>query len=121
MLHRYCGTYGEVQARDECLTGAGHPSDEDHGPEFESKEELSSKSDGEDSEHHELQERITADLWGNIKHKPIKVSRHSNPFEDLNPKALGTFETTLRDIQDSRWMPEWFRLCSNEWEDDEYP
>ncbi|KAF8592699.1 hypothetical protein K439DRAFT_1323238, partial [Ramaria rubella] len=121
-LHRYCGTYSTISGSHQ--TRAGHTPDEGGPSESSGEEESSSASamaEDTDSEGQRLQERITVDLWRNVKHNPVKVTRHQDPFEDLGPSWFAIFERMTAEMRESAWMLEGYGLHSQEWDEDEYP
>lgn len=125
ILNRYCGTEGEPLIRAGGQTGAGHPADEADNSESDlssdSTSDLDADLDEEDDDYTHLQRNITADIQKNIKHKPVKVPRHSNPFAELDPTVQTIFEGALHEVQRAGSIPEGFGLLSDEWEDTEYP
>ncbi|KAF8586890.1 hypothetical protein K439DRAFT_1614718 [Ramaria rubella] len=73
------------------------------------------------NEHTDLQHCIAADLQSNIKHKPVKVPCHQNPFDKMDPALHTVFENTLAAVQDAGFLPDGFGVCMEEWENHEYP
>jgi hypothetical protein len=80
-INRYYGVTGPRRRRRRHDTGAGHASDEDD-------------SDGDwtddDSEpdlREQLENQIEEDQAQNIRHEPIKVARHSSPFDSAEDEG----------------------------------
>ncbi|KAJ6530481.1 hypothetical protein DFH09DRAFT_1411003 [Mycena vulgaris] len=81
------------------------PNDNDEEPELDREEEL--------------ENQIQADQAQNIRHAPIKVARHSSPFEDKEVEAdfLQLLSAVLSQVDE---LPENYGVLPEEWDDDDY-
>jgi hypothetical protein len=117
-INRYYGVHGAEQTHLSGQTGAGHAEDDD----------ITSGSDGSDCEYSddgdnnaewaELQHQIAYDQSHNVRHKPVKVPRHHNPF--ATPEAEMEFQDVLSIIIAGKTIPASFGVSADEW-DDGYP
>jgi hypothetical protein len=64
--------------------------------------------------------QVTVDLQKNIKHKPVKVPHHSNPFLDT-PDAEKVFHDQFVNACASDVIPKHFGVLPEEWDANEYP
>lgn len=73
----------------------------------------------EDSD--DLVARIIADQESNIRHAPIKVARHANPFQDEASEE--TFWTVFNGAWDlaPASLPNHLKLHDADWDEGEYP
>ena len=116
-LNRYYGTTGHVQFRNAGQTGAGHPDDE--GDEGDWEEDDQDNNRGIDDVEEDLQNRISEDQAAHIRHAPIKVARHANPFH--LPMHEDQFYIILDDVRRNGLIPEGYGVLECEWEDVAYP
>lgn len=117
------GAPGPYQSR----TGAGHPSDEsDSSRSFStshqtasiisnSSVEEESSTGSRSSQNHTIQSYLN----DNIRHPPIKVARHSNPFDDdeEEDEFLLALSTLLDDLSG---VPAGYGVTAEEWGDEGY-
>ncbi|KAJ7764734.1 hypothetical protein B0H16DRAFT_1413551 [Mycena metata] len=99
-IERYYGVEGPVRIRRPGHTGAGHPEDEDESEEY-------------------LNNAVAEDLAHNIRHPPVKVARHSNPFHSAEIEA--GFFGALAEIVRCGILPNGYGVVQDEWEDATYP
>jgi hypothetical protein len=66
-----------------------------------------------------LASQVQDDLHSQIRHEPIGVPDHRNPFSDNETEAL--FFQTLQEIVEADVVPAGYGLFPNEWEEDRYP
>ncbi|KAJ7616812.1 hypothetical protein DFH06DRAFT_1012770, partial [Mycena polygramma] len=111
-INRYYGVDGDVQPRRRGQTGAGHPEDED-------EESDSEDEDWVDECDKDIANAVTDDLVHNIRHPPVKVARHTNPFRSAEIKE--NFAAALAEIVRQGVIPEGYGVLENEWEDGGYP
>lgn len=141
ILNKYYGVHGTPQARLSSQTGAGHPADDDDDNEEvdyeveddtldedtdlyeeETRNDMDEEEDGREKwvdEEDILQTRITKDQAGNIRHAPIKVARHANPFDDLDDE--NQFTAVLRTVIEQGILPEGYNVLEEEWGGLVYP
>lgn len=110
LLERYYGVDGLPRRQAE--TGAGHPDDEQD--EEEEDEELS-----EEEIRAALELRITEDQQANIRHEPIEVPDHRNPFD--TPELELAFWDAVREAEYRAYIPGDMYLTEDEWDEDGYP
>jgi hypothetical protein len=109
-ISRYYGVHGTEQIRSSGQTGAGHPEDED----IDSSSDEGSENGDDNDEWTELQHQIARDQAHNIRHKPIKVARHRNPFP--TPEAEAEFWEILAMVIKDSAIPDGFGVHVEEWE-----
>jgi hypothetical protein len=117
-INRYYGVDSIEQTRSDGQTGAGHPDDEDIDSETgDTDVEDGSEGDESDGDHQwtALQCQIASDQAHNIRHKPVKVARHHNPF--ATPEAETEFRDILALVVESRTIPGGYGVLVDEWED----
>jgi hypothetical protein len=117
-INRYYGVDGPEQTRRLGQTGAGHAADEgsDLEPLDSGSEDSEENNDSDiDAEWTELQHEIARDQAHNIRHEPIKVARHRNPFP--TQAAEDEFHNILKIVVEQGVIPEGFGVCPDEWED----
>lgn len=107
-LERYYGVEGDQRVRRPGQTGAGHPGDEEQD-----------ESDAWVDEPDELANAVAEDLAHNIRHPPIKVARHRNPFQSAVIEA--NFFRALAEIVQQGIVPDGYGVLQEEWEDRTYP
>lgn len=66
-----------------------------------------------------LASQVEDELRSQIRHEPIGVPDHRNPFPDDATEAL--FFSTLREIVEADVVPAGYGLFPDEWEEDRYP
>lgn len=107
IIERYYGVDGIERIRRPGETGAGHPEDEDmEQPEQRVDEPV-------------LSNTVADDLAHNVRHPPIKVARHGNPFR--SPVVEKNFFAALGAIVQADIIPEGYGVLESEWEDGTYP
>ncbi|KAF8574027.1 hypothetical protein K439DRAFT_1373636 [Ramaria rubella] len=124
IVNRYCGVYGQPKQRTYKQTGAGHPPDESDESDSDSHDDLgtNSESGDEDEDTYQiLQSHVSADLQGNIKHKPVKTPWHLNPFDALGVDQRELFERTLESASTNNIIPPNYGLLADEREEEDYP
>lgn len=111
IIDRYYGVAGPEQERGSTQTGAGHPDSED-----EDDEVLDSHHEGDMDE--ELENRVGADQAHNIRHEPIRVARHRNPFrtDEKEAEFLNILAMVVRD----ELVPVGYGVLADEWDDGNY-
>ena len=97
ILERYLGVHGLPSQRQHSGAGA---------------------SDDEDS-YKGLDARIAADQEHHIRHDPVEVPEHGNPF--ISPDAKALFANALRDVVAAGIVPSGFGLLDSEWDNGTYP
>ncbi|GBE84083.1 hypothetical protein SCP_0600610 [Sparassis crispa] len=118
VLSQYYGVSGRVQNRRRGQTGAGHP--EDDSDSDDSDLELGeNENENEDRMIEMLENRIANDQERNIRHKPIKVATHRNPFPD--PQSLALFWQLLDAVRAQDIIPDGYGVTPTEWQDGVYP
>lgn len=93
LLHQYYGVHGQRSYRLPSETGAGHPTNEqvasgpsDGSPMEEDDVDEASDSDDESSP---LEKVVANSIQTNIRHAPVKVQRHSCPFDHEQVVVFG--------------------------------
>ena len=117
-INRYYGVDGEERRQLNGEMGAGHMADEDYEPgDLDSSDEDSEEDVESDNsaEKTKLQHHIARDQAHNICHKPVKVTRHHNPFKTTAAEA--EFNDLLRLVVENAAIPEGFGVCPDEWQD----
>jgi hypothetical protein len=66
------------------------------------------------------EQKIAHDLQCNIRHAPVRVPRHQNPFDE-NPAALETFQRVLGEVVQRKLVPEGLDVRPEEWDAEGYP
>ncbi|KAJ7096209.1 hypothetical protein C8R44DRAFT_835293 [Mycena epipterygia] len=107
-IERYYGVEGDQRFRRPGQTGAGHPDGEDQD-----------EPDAWVDETEQLTNAVTEDLAHNIRHPPIKVARHRNPFQSAVIEA--NFFGALAEIVQRGVVPGGYGVREEEWEDGTYP
>ncbi|GBE83190.1 hypothetical protein SCP_0502370 [Sparassis crispa] len=112
-LKQYYGVMGSIRNRPVGQTGAGHPDDEP-------MEEDSSDEEADETDHaiEELENQIEGDQEQHIRHKPIKVATHQDPFPNPNHKNL--FLTILQEVRNAGLIPAGYGARAEEWEGGQY-
>jgi hypothetical protein len=110
----YYGVHGTEQTRTSAQTGAGHPEDDDIDSLSDEGSENGDGDGDDDDEWTELQHQIARDQAHNIRHKPVKVARHQNPF--VTPEAETEFWEILAVVIKDSAAPDGFGVCIEEWE-----
>ncbi|KAJ6518490.1 hypothetical protein DFH09DRAFT_1427334 [Mycena vulgaris] len=110
-INRYYGVEG-ARRRHRGQTGAGHASEDEEDPNDNDEEPELDREE-------ELENQIQADQAQNIRHAPIKVARHSSPFEDEEVEAdfLQLLSAVLSQVDE---LPENYGVLPEEWDDDDY-
>jgi hypothetical protein len=112
ILNRYYGVDGHVRARSDARTGAGHPEDEGDWANEDS-------DDNENSVEGYVQNCIAEDQAANIRHAPVKVARHANPFHE--GAVEDQFYAILNEVRSNGLIPEGYGVLDCEWENMCYP
>lgn len=138
-LQRHYGVDGPERVRGVRQTGAGHPAEEEGENEWEDEDDesgngardpdldsLYSFADSESSSASlapSLARNIHRDILPNVRHDPIPVARHQDPFADQPDNTLETtfFEFLNKSLSDTLKIPSGYGLRANEWEDETYP
>jgi hypothetical protein len=117
-INCYYGVHGAEQTRLNGQTGAGHAEDEDAASGSDSSDNEVSDDGNDDAQWAELQNQVAYDQSHNVRHKPVKVPRHHNPF--AMPDAENEFQDLLSIIIERNIVPAGFGVSADEW-DDGYP
>jgi hypothetical protein len=117
-INRYYGVLGAEQTRLNGQTGAGHAEDEDIALGSDDSGSEDSDDGEDDAQWAELQHQIAHDQSHNVRHKPVKVPRHCNPF--AAQEAQMEFQNILSIITEGKTIPAGFGVVADEW-DDGYP
>ncbi|KAA1467872.1 hypothetical protein DENSPDRAFT_770437, partial [Dentipellis sp. KUC8613] len=114
LLQRYYGTEGNVHVRSHGQTGAGHSSDEgaDHS-------EPGDEAELDPIPISELEDAVAADQEPNIRHDPIPVADHRNPFP--NPELQQLFWDAYDEVCNNGILPQDMMLLDSEWDEGGYP
>ncbi|KAK7007956.1 hypothetical protein R3P38DRAFT_3211610 [Favolaschia claudopus] len=104
-IDRYYGVEGPEVVRQPGQTGAGHEEDEDENAWVDEPEGLV--------------DAVTDDLAHNIRHPPVKVAKHKNPFRLATTEQA--FYNALNEYQTNNVIPEGYGVLEAEWEDEMYP
>ncbi|KAK6966454.1 hypothetical protein R3P38DRAFT_3337925 [Favolaschia claudopus] len=104
-IERYYGVEGPESVRRAGQTGAGHAEDEDD-------------SEWEDNTK-DLRNAVEDDLAHNIRHPPVKVPRHRNPFR--LPTTEDAFLAAFQDVRQRGITPAGYRVLQDQWDDGTYP
>lgn len=113
IIDRYYGVVGPDRERGSAQTGAGHPDSED-----EDEEVLEPLSRHEGDEDEELENQVEADQEHNIRHEPIRIARHQNPFQTDEKEA--EFLSILAMVVRDDLVPIGYGVLVDEWDDDNY-
>ncbi|TFY80937.1 hypothetical protein EWM64_g3074 [Hericium alpestre] len=112
LLQEHYGVDGPPAHRRRGQTGAGHPLDEEDA-EDDAEEPLRTQS------ANNLAAQIAADQGPNVRHEPIEVSRHANPFPTFDVEKL--FWAAFHKAQAAHIVPDAMMLTDAEWGFDGYP
>lgn len=112
IIDRYYGVVGPERLRNPMQTGAGVIDEEDHALDIDA-----SVLTEENEEH--LENMITEDQEHNIRHAPVRVARHQNPFETEGEEV--DFFAILAMVASGDIVPEGYGVLQEEWDDDHYP
>jgi len=104
------GLFGAQRRRMPGQTGAGHPDDED---DFD----MSMVEEGTD-EWIDIDGDIFLETDPNIRHEPVSVPDHRCPF---SLDGLDAFSKGLRLYIERDYTPPGLGMCSEEWENGQYP
>ena len=97
LLNRYYGVDGPTIYRHPMQTGAGHPHDE----------------------YDDIETRIGEDQERNVRHDPIDVAEHHNPFPHGNAEFL--FWQAVEEAAEQNIIPDGMMLHAAEWDEGCYP
>lgn len=139
ILQRYHGVEGERQKRSRKRTGAGHPDDENSDSEWEDESQHNSanseslpdsllsrsflaSNSGSGSFSTHIVRNIHKSIQPNIRHAPVAVPRHQDPFRNRPNAAEHAFFQVLRETLSSEdGVPAGYSLEPSDWEDGQYP
>ena len=103
IIKKYYGVDGKPAGQALGITGAGNPPDEEDA----------------NSTEPPLAVQVENDQQSQVRHNPIGVPAHTNPFHDINSENL--FWQVICDVVEQDIMPQGVGLLSNEWDDGTYP
>jgi hypothetical protein len=89
-----------------------------HGPPSQRQHSGAGASD-DDEDYSDLDDRIAIDQEHHIRHDPIEVPPHSNPFKSPDTEAL--FDSAHRDVVAAGIVPSGFGVQESEWDGEIYP
>jgi hypothetical protein len=89
-----------------------------HGPPSQCQHSGAEASD-DDEDYSHLDDRIAADQEHHIRHDPIEVPLHSNPFKSPDAEAL--FDNACQDVVAAGIVPSSFGIQESEWDREIYP
>lgn len=119
IINRYYGVDGPERLRNSMHTGAGIVENEDEAPdEDEASTFLDADLGAEEAEEY-LENMIAEDQEHNIRHAPVPVARHRNPFETDEEEA--EFFSLLGAVANGNIVPAGYGVLQEEWDEDNYP
>lgn len=111
-INRYYGIAGQEIQRSATQTGAGFLEEDN-----ELVDDATQVAEHDSME--DLENRISEDQEHNIRHEPVSVAKHQNPFQTSNDEE--EFFTILLMITASNLLPTGYGVRAEEWEDENYP
>jgi hypothetical protein len=127
LLQRFYGTDGDIQHPHQGATGAGSTQDDllyppilGQGlpPDLED-EEFADLSEPELATLTFIQEQLASQQQNHVRHPPIKVPRHQNPFSSLNQRS--EFWQAVQEAEAEGYIPRGYGVHPDEWDDGVYP
>jgi hypothetical protein len=127
LLHHFYGADGDIGHPFKGTTGAG-TMDEDasyrpvqgvNGLQGDEIEDLAGLSEQEQATLAFIREQLDSQQKNHVRHPPIKVPRHHNPFGSLDQEE--TFWLAFHDATEEEYIPQGYGVCPDEWSEGIYP
>lgn len=116
LIHPHPGTSGAGTMAEDSLYPPVLSANSTHDDESENPEGLSEQ---EVTTLGFIREQLASQQKNHIRHPPIKVPRHNNPFSSQEQEEM--FWQAVQDATDEGYVPQGYGVCPDEWEESIYP
>jgi hypothetical protein len=127
LLQQFYGVDGDIRHPVEGTSGAGtEEEDLSYRPildnamiEENELEQFTGLSEQELTTVNFIQQQLTSQQQNHVRHPPVKVPRHSSPFNSLEQEL--SFWKAVEEAKEDRYTPYGYGIQPSEWEDGTYP
>jgi hypothetical protein len=127
LLQKFYGVDGDIQHPRQGTTGAGTVAEDSYYPPIPQEDglhddepiSLEDLSDREVATMNFIQEQLASQQQNHVRHPPIKVPRHHDPFNSSD--EVNTFWEAVCDAEEEGYTPQGYGIHPDEWEEGVYP
>ncbi|KAG9076855.1 hypothetical protein FS749_011321, partial [Ceratobasidium sp. UAMH 11750] len=127
LLQRFYGADGDISHGQPSTSGAGTADNEElYQPNLGqledvdgNPEDFSHLSEAELTTLSFIQEQLAAQQKDHVRHPPVKVPRHCNPFPTIDVEDQ--FWSAMQEACDDEYVPQGYGVSPGEWEEGIYP